>query len=222
MIKRLKHRRSHGTLVANPRRKKRNGARRHKRRSLRSMFANPRKHKRKKVRNGGKLSSFFKKHKARRNPSRRSSGGGMSLGGVDLVSVGIGSVAAIALGAIGQGIFNKYLSNSVSSEPLAKAAPSLIVAGAAFAAHKYVKNAKVKNIAKVTLVLSIFKAIDDSMGEKLRDTVRNALPGATGGMGGYIPALKGYTGGGAYVDSTGGAYTHTTHGILPGAGLYGL
>lgn len=223
MIKRLKHRRSHGTLVANPRRrKKRNGARRHKRRSLRSMFANPRKHKRKKVRNGGKLSAFLKKHKThrRRNPSK----GGMSLGGVDLVSVGIGSVAAIALGAIGQGIFNKYLSNSVSSEPLAKAAPSLIVAGAAFAAHKYIKNAKVKNIAKVTLVLSIFKAIDDSMGEKLRDTVRNALPGATGGYmaGGYIPALKGYTSG-AYVDAaTGGAYTHVTHGILPGAGLYGL
>jgi hypothetical protein len=222
MIKRLKHRRSHGTLVANPRRKKRNGARRHKRRSLRSMFANPRKHKRKKVRNGGKLSSFLKKHKVRRRATRRN---GMDIGGVDLVSVGIGSVAAIALGAVGQGIFNKYLAQSVSSEPLAKAAPSLIVAGAAFAAHKYMKNPKVKNIAKVTLVLSIFKAIDDSLGDKLRDTVKNALPGATGGYmaGGYIPALKGYNTSGAYVDAaTGGAYTHVTHGILPGAGLYGL
>lgn len=212
MIKRLKHRRTSGTLVANPRRgrKKRNGSKRTKRRSLRALFANPRRKKRKNPSKG------IKRHK--RHYSRKHRNPGLEIGGVDLVSVGVGSVAAIALGAVGQGIFDKYLSQSVSSEPLAKAMPSLIVAGAAFAAHKYIANPKVKSIAKVTLVLSIFKAIDDSVGGKIKETVTNALPGATGGA--YLPALRGYTGG-AYMDSTGGAYMSTS-GILPGAGLYGL
>jgi len=216
MIKRLKHRRTSGTLVANPRRKKRSGAKRGQRRSLRALFANPRRRKKRKNPYRG-IKSSAKRH---RNPSRRRKhrNPGLEIGGVDLVSVGVGSVAAIALGSVGQGIFDKYLAKSFSDSPIAKAMPSLIVAGAAFAAHKYIDNPKVKSIAKVTLVLSIFKAIDDSAGDKIRDTVKDVLPGSTSGS--YLPALRGYTSG-AYMDSTGGAYM-STNGILPGAGLYGL
>ncbi len=231
MIKRLHAKRSHGTLVANPRRKRRAGAskRRHKR-GLRTLSANPRRAKRSgsghraKRRNPSHgLSGFLKKrttHKRRTSHKRRNPD--LSIGGVDLVSVGIGSVAALSLGAIGKGVFDKYLSSSVSSPTLAAAAPSLIVAAGAFAVHKYVKSAKVKEIAKVTLVLSIFKAINDSFGQQIEDGVKNALPSLTGA---YIPAvagrqMAGRSTHGAYIDAaTGNA---ATHGILPGAGLYGL
>jgi hypothetical protein len=209
MIKRLKSRKSRGTLVANPRRKKRGS----KRRSLSAFAANP--HKR---RNGSKLSGLLK----RRRSGSKKRNGDMTVGGLDLVTVGIGSIAAIALSAVGQGVFDKYLSDKVSSEPLAKAAPSLMVAGAAWAAQKYVKNPKVKSIAKVTLALAIFKAIDDSVGKTITESVEKALPGMSGGLAGgaYIPALRGNFSG-AHIDATGGAWTHTA-GILPGANLYGL
>lgn len=218
MIKRLKHRRTHGTLVANPRRKKRSSSR--KRRSLRAVFANPRK-KRRKAKNPSPL--FRRKHKAIRRKARNP---GLAIGGIDLVSVGVGSVAAIALGAVGQGIFDKYLSNTIQNETLGNAMPSLLVAAGAFAVHKYVANQKVKNIAKVTLVLSIFKAIDDSVGKKIESTVKDALPGVTGGAylgtsGAFVPALKGYTGG-AYMDQTGGAYMGTGGLLASGSSLYGL
>ena len=212
MIKRLKAHRSHGTLVANPRRKKRNGGKRRHKRGLHALSANPR-HQRKHKRNPAKLSHFFKKRKSakRRNPM-------VAVGGVDLVSVGVGAVATIGLGAVGQAIFDKYLRGKLGSEVLEKAAPSLIVAGAAFAAHKYVKNAKVREIAKMTLVLSVFKAIDDAAGEQIESGVKKILPSMSGA---YVPALRGYTSG-AYIDSaTGGAYMGT-HGVLPSATLYGL
>ena len=219
MIKRLKHRRTHGTLVANPRRKKRSSSR--KRRSLRAVFANPRK-KRRKAKNPSPL--FRRKHKAIRR--RKARHPGLAIGGLDLVSVGVGSVAAIALGAVGQGILNKYLSNTIQNETLGNAMPSLLVAAGAFAVHKYVANQKVKNIAKVTLVLSIFKAIDDSVGKKIQETVKDALPGVTGGAylgtsGAFVPALRGYTGG-AYMDQTGGAYLGTSGLLASGSSLYGL
>lgn len=215
MIKRLKARHS-GTMVANPRRKKRNGGHKrksHKKRGLRSLFANPRGHKRKKS-----------SHK-RRNPlvRRKRRNPDVNIGGVsvDLVSVGVGSVAAIALGSIGQAVFDKYLSKSITSPQLRALAPNALVAGAAWAATKYMKNPKVKSIAKVTLVLSIFKMIDDSVGKQIHDSVKGILPGTTSG---YIPATRQMSG--AYIDNTGGAYMGSgpayTHGILPGANLYGL
>lgn len=221
MIKRLHGRKSHGTLVANPRRKKRNGGHKRRRRSARALFANPgHKRKKHKKRNPG-LSAMLKKnasrkrHHKRRNPS-------FNLG-IDLMSVGVGSVAAIALSSVGQGVFDKYLSNTVQNPQLRAALPSLLVAGAAFATGKYVKNEKVKKIAKITMILSIYKAIDDGVGGAIKDSVKNVLPSFKGGAfgGSYIPALKGNMGG-AYIDAaTGGAYMHT-HGILPSANLYGL
>ena len=212
MIKRLKAHRSHGTLVANPRRKKRNGGKRRHKRGLSALSANPR-HKRKHKRNPAKLSHFFKKRKAakRRNPM-------VAVGGVDLVSVGVGAVATIGLGAVGQAIFDKYLSDKITNQGLREAAPSLIVAGAAFAAHKYMKNAKVREIAKMTMILSVFKAVDAAVGQQIEDGVKKVLPSMSGA---YIPALRGYTSG-AYIDATtGGAYMHT-NGVLPSATLYGL
>jgi hypothetical protein len=213
MIKRLKAHRSHGTLVANPRRKKRNGGKRRHKRGLHALSANPR-HKRKHAkRNPAKLSHFLKRRKSvkRRNPM-------VGVGGVDLVSVGVGAVATIGLGAVGQAIFDKYLSNSITNQGLRDAAPSLIVAGAAFAAHKYMKNPKVKEIAKMTMILSVFKAVDAAVGQQIEDGVKKVLPSMSGA---YVPALRGYTSG-AYLDAaTGGAYMGT-HGVLPSATLYGL
>ena len=219
MIKRL-HGRKHGTLVANP---KRNGRRRRSKskakRGLRALFANPRKGKRRSSKRhnpGHGLSHYLKKNARRRSSKRRNPQFNL---GIDLVSVGVGSVAAIALTSVGQGIFDKYLKDTIKNEGLRQAAPALIVAAGAFAAHKYVKNAKVKEIAKVTLVLSIYKAIDDGFGAQIKDSVSKMLPGKTSGYfgGAYMPALQG-----AYIDSdTGGAYMHTA-GLLPGAGLYGL
>ena len=215
MIKRLKAHRSHGTLVANPRRKKRNGGKRRHKRGLRSLLANPRHKKRNgsKRRNPSKLSHFFKKRKAhkRRNPM-------VGVGGGDLVSVGVGAVATIALGSVGKAVFDKYLAGKIGNTMIEQAGPSLIVAGAAFAAHKYMKNPKVKEIAKMTLILSVFKAIDDAVGQQIEDGVKKILPSTSGA---YVPALRGYTSG-AYLDAaTGGAYMGT-HGVLPSATLYGL
>lgn len=226
MIKRLHSRRSHGTLVANPRHKRRNGAKRgHKRsrakRGLRSLFANPRRKKHSNPRRKHRNPSLnVLQRNARRRRTHRNPGMGL---GIDLMSVGVGSVAAIALGSVGQAIFNRYLSTSITNPQLAKAAPSLLVAAGAFAANKYMKNAKIKSIAKVTMALSIFKAIDDSFGQQIEEGVTKMLPKASAGSfgGAYVPALRGLTSG-AYIDSTtGGAYMHTS-GVLPGAGLYGL
>ena len=217
MIKRIKARHS-GTMVANPgRRKKRNGAKRShksKKRGLRSLFANP-KHKKR----------HNPKHK-RRNPSvrrkRRNPDVNIMGVNVDLVSVGVGSVAAIALGSIGQAVADKYMSKTFANSPmLQKALPNALVAGAAFAAIKYMSNPQVKSIAKVTLVLSIFKMIDDSVGGQIKTSVQNILPKGTSG---YIPAVRQLSG--AYIDNTGGAYMQSgpsyTHGLMPSANLYGL
>jgi hypothetical protein len=219
MIKRIKARHHSGTMVANPRRKVRNGKKRSKKRGLRSLFANP-KHKRKHANPKHKRRNPLVRRK-RRNPD-------VSVGGVklDLVSIGVGSVAAIALGSIGQAVADKYLSKTFANSPmLQKALPNAIVAGAAFAAAKYMKNDKIKSIAKVTLVLSIFKMIDDSVGTQIKDSVKNVLPKGTSG---YIPAVRQLSG--VHMDSS-GAYTYAgpsyTHGslgssIMPGANLYGL
>lgn len=222
MIKRLHSRRSSGTLVANPRHKKRrNGAKRgHKRakRGLRSLFANPRRKKHSSKRRNPSLNVL--QRNARRRRSHRNPGMGL---GIDLMSVGVGSVAAIALGSVGKAIFDRYLSTTITNPQIAKAAPSLLVAAGAFAANKYMKNAKVKSIAKVTMALSIFKAIDDSFGQQIEEGVTKMLPKASAGSfgGAYVPALRGMTSG-AYIDAaTGGAYMHTS-GVLPGSGLYGL
>lgn len=222
MIKRLHGRRSHGTLVANPGHKKRRAGKRKHKRGVRALFANPaRSRKARKHRNPGRgLSGFLKKNAKHRSHKRRNPQFNL---GIDLVSVGVGSVAAIALSSVGQGIFDKYLSNTVQQPQLRAALPSLLVAAGAFAANKYMKNAKVKEIAKVTMVLAVYKAIDDAVGGSIKSSVKDMLPGATKGSfgGAYLPALKGTTSG-AFIDSTtGGAYMHTA-GLIPGAGLYGL
>ena len=237
MIKRLHSRKSHGTLVANPgrRRKKRNGAKRRRSTKLSAMVANGRGRRKKRKNPHSKLSHYFARkgrkaahHKRRRNPE----GGGS----VDLVSIGIGSVVAIAAGAVGQAIFNQYLDDKIESTPLREAAPSLIVAAGAFAAHKYMKSPKVKQIAKVTMMLAIFKALDKSIGGTIQESVAGILPGgdsgskksdstsksyvtATKGTRGYLPVTRGTAG--AFVTPTGGAYAQL-NGLLPGAGLYGL
>jgi hypothetical protein len=221
MIKRLKTRRhSSGTMVANPYRKKRNGGHkrsRKKKRGLRSLFANPRGSRKRKAHNP-------RSHK-RRNPlvRRKRRNPDVNIGGVsvDLVSVGIGSVAAIALGSIANGVANRYFGKTMSSNPyVGKMLPSLLVAGGAWAAAKYMQNPKIKSIAKVTLVLAVFKAIDDSFGEQISKSVKNVLPGTSG----YIPAVRQMNG--VHIDNMGGAYTYSgpsyTHGVLPGANLYGL
>lgn len=218
MIKRLSARRSHGTLVANPRRKRRNGAKRHgakRRRSLSALMANPR-HKRKKHANPRRKHRNPISHKRRkRNPAI----GGIDFGGVNLVNVGVGSLATIALGSIGQAVFDKYLSNTIQNETLRKVTPNLIVAGAAFLAHKYMKNQMVKDVAKVTIALSIFKAIDDSVGAQVKEGVQKLLPGSSGA---YTPVSGNYAlSGGMYIDTTtGGGYSMS--GIMPSANLYGL
>lgn len=220
MIKRLSARRSHGTLVANPRRKKRNGKRKHahkRRRSLSAMLANP-KHKRKKHANPKRKHAKrnpLRAYRKRRNPAIA----GVDFGGVNLVNVGIGSVATIALGAIGEAVFNKYLKDTIQNETLRAMAPNLIVAGAAWAAHKYVGNQMVKDVAKVTIALSVFKAINDSFGKQISEGVQKMLPG-TGGA--YTPVSGNYAlSGGMYIDtSTSGGYA--TAGVFPGANLYGL
>lgn len=221
MIKRLKARHS-GTMVANPRRKKRSGGHKsksRKKRGLRSLFANPRgKRKKHNPRRAHKRRNPLVRRK-RRNPD-------VNIGGVslDLVSVGVGSVAAIALGSIGQAVFDKYLSKNITNPALRSLAPNALVAGAAWAATKYMKNPQIQKIAKVTLVLSVFKMIDDSVGKQIHDSVKNILPGSTGGLHGYIPAVRQMNG--VHIDNMGGAYTYSgpsyTHGILPGANLYGL
>lgn len=214
MIKRLHGRKSHGTLVANPRRKKRNGSKRRVKRSARSLFANPG-HKRKKRRNPSSLSGFFKKNARRKSHKRRNPSFVREL---DLVTVGIGAVAAIGLSSVGQGIADKYMPTLFAdNKPIRDALPSLLVAGAAFAAHKYVKNAKVQQIAKYTLVMALYKAVDDAVGGKIKESVKNILPGTSGA---YVPALRGYTSG-AYMDATGGAYSSVS-GLFPGDKLYGL
>ena len=223
MIKRLSARRSHGTLVANPRQKRKaakRGHKRTKRSSLSALMANP-KHKRKKA-------NPHRKH-AKRNPmSHRSAKrkrnpaiGGIDFGGVNLVNVGVGSVAAIALGAVGEAVFKKYLSSYIQNDTLAKMAPNLIVAGAAWAAHKYVKNSMVKEVAKVTIALSIFKAINDSVGQSITDSVSKMLPGTSGAYT-LVPTSGNYAlSGGMYIDTTtsGG---HSTGSLFPSANLYGL
>lgn len=219
MIKRLKTRRhSSGTMVANPRRRKHRNPKGHKRkkRGLRSLFANPRR--KRKAHNP-------KRSYKRRNPlvRRKRRNPDVNIGGVsvDLVSVGIGSVAAIALGSIANGVATKYFGKTMASNPyVGKMLPSLLVAGGAWAAAKYVQNPKIKSIAKVTLVLAVFKAIDDSFGEQISKSVKNILPGTSG----YIPAVRQMNG--VHIDNMGGAYTYSgpayTHGVLPGANLYGL
>lgn len=217
MIKRLSARRSHGTLVANPR-KRRNGKKRHsakrKRRSLSALMANPRRKKRANPKHRKHRNPISHRRK-RRNPSI----GGVDFGGVNLVNVGVGSLATIALGSIGQAVFDKYLSNTIQNETLRKVTPNLLVAGAAFLAHKYMKNQMVKDVAKVTIALSVFKAIDDSVGGQIKEGVQKLLPGSSGA---YTPVSGNYAlSGGMYIDTTtGGGYSMA--GIMPGANLYGL
>lgn len=218
MIKRLSARRSHGTLVANPR-KKRNGKKRHsakrKHRSLSALMANPRrKHKKANPKRSHKRRNPIS-HRRKRNPAI----GGIDFGGVNLVNVGVGSLATIALGSIGQAVFDKYLSNTIQNETLRKVTPNLLVAGAAFLAHKYMKNQMVKDVAKVTIALSVFKAIDDSVGTQVKEGVQKLLPGSSGA---YVPVSGNYAlSGGMYIDTTTGG-GHAMAGIMPGANLYGL
>lgn len=227
MIKRLHSRKSHGTLVANPRRRKRRNGAKRRHRKLSALAANPA-HKRRKRKNGSKksLSHYFarKGHKLHRRKRRNP-----DMGGVDLVSIGVGSVVAIAAGAVGQAIFNSYLDKQIENPQLREAAPSLIVAAGAFAAHKYMANPKVKQIAKVTMMLAIFKALDKSVGGTIEQSVAGILPGgkpAAKSSGsfvstkGYLPVTRG-TAGGAYITPTGGAYAQL-NGLMPGASLYGL
>lgn len=226
MIKRLSARRSHGTLVANPRKRRNGKKRRHgakrKHRSLSALMANPRHKKRANPKHRRKHANP-KSHK-RRNPIRRRRNptiAGVDFGGVNLVNVGIGSVATIALGAVGEAVFKKYLADKIQNETLSKMAPNLIVAGAAWAAHKYVKNQMVKDVAKVTIALSVFKAINDSLGQQITDSVTKMLPGTTGA---YTPVSGRYAlSGGMYIDTaTSGGYAMANPGIMPGANLYGL
>lgn len=218
MIKRLSARRSHGTLVANPR-KKRSGKKRHsakrKHRSLSALMANPRRKKRANPKRSHKRRNPISYRRKRRNPAI----GGVDFGGVNLVNVGVGSLATIALGSIGQAVFDKYLSNTIQNETLRKVTPNLLVAGAAFLAHKYMKNQMVKDVAKVTIALSVFKAIDDSVGTQVKEGVQKLLPGSSGA---YVPVSGNYAlSGGMYIDTTTGG-GHAMAGIMPGANLYGL
>lgn len=220
MIKRLS-RRSHGTLVANPRRKRRNGKKRHgakrKHRSLSAMMANPRrKRKHANPKRGHKRRNPISHRRRKRNPSI----GGVDFGGVNLVNVGLGSLATIALGSVGQAVFDKYLDKTIENEMLRKVTPNLIVAGAAWAAHKYMKNQMIKDVAKVTIALSVFKAIDDAVGGQIKDSVQKLLPGSSGAYT-YVPTSGNYAlSGGTYIDTTTGSSYMS--GILPTANLYGL
>lgn len=222
MIKRLSARRSHGTLVANPRRKRRNGKRKHARkgrRSLSALLANPKhKRKRKHANPKHKRRNPLRARRKRRNPAI----GGIDFAGVNLVNVGIGSVATVALGAVGQAVFDKYLKDTIQNDTLRAMAPNLIVAGVAWAAHKYVGNQMVKEVAKVTIALSIFKAIDDSFGKQIKEGVQKMLPGTSGAYT-LVPGVSGNyaLSGGMYIDTTSGNFT-ANPGIFPGANLYGL
>jgi hypothetical protein len=230
MIKRLHSRKSHGTLVANPRRrKKRNGVAKRRRRGtkLSAMVANG-KGRKKRKNPSHKMSHYFARKGRRRTARRRNP----DIAGVDLVSVGVGSVVAIAAGAIGEAITDKYLKDKIQTPSIRNAMPSVLVAVGAYAAAKYMQNPKVKQIAKVTMTLAVFKALDAAIGETIKGAVAGILPGGGSSSSssapqgnfikpssGYLPVTRGTSG--AYVTRTGGAYAGV-NGLLPGAGLYGL
>jgi hypothetical protein len=185
MIKKL-----HGassTLVANPRRKKRNPKRKHARKNpsrrrrvhASGMMANPKRRKR--------HNPLHKRGKAKRhNPlrrKRRNPGGKMlEIAGVDVGSMAIGSVGAIAVSSALQGFissmdFYKNASGAAKDYHLYDAiAPAAVAAGAAFAYKK--SSGQVKEIAKYAFIGSVFLAIQKVVGGKIEDATKDLFTGA--------------------------------------------
>lgn len=183
MIKKL-----HGassTLVANPRRKKRNPKRkahakrnpsRRKRRNP-GMFASSLKrkgrkgHKRHNPRKGHKRRNPL--HRKRRNPAM------LEIAGVDVGSMAIGSLGAIAVSSAIQGFvastdFYKTQTGVAKDYHLFDAiAPAAVAAGAAFAYKK--STGQVKEIAKYAFIGSVFLAIQKVVGGKIEDATKGLL-----------------------------------------------
>jgi len=156
----------------------------------------------------------YRKRKSHKNPM-------LEIAGVPVLEMAVGSVGAIAAIAAIQGYVEKQdfygkLPAAVKDYHLDKAiVPAAIAAGAAFAYKK--TSGSVKDIAKYAFIGSVFIALQEVVGEKIKETVKGEKKAA--GM--YIPAN------GMYMKATGGSMGGmylSTSGVaqadMGGLGLY--
>ena len=221
-----------GTLVANPRRKRRkSGAKRKnpgKRFAARAKTgkSGKRKHaKRAKTRNPSRTFGAFRKaHKARgkhtahRNPARRGhKRRNPEVGGIDIMELALGSGASIALTAVTQALVDKYAPATIKTS-LGAASGALapgLVAVAAFFAHKKAKG-KIKGALKYVAITATFEAVNQVAGSQIKGFIQDHLPG-TGGM--WLPNTQNT--GGMWLpntQNTGGAWMgvqRDTRGAFP-------
>ena len=190
-----------GTLVANPRRKRRHG----KRHGFGTLLHNPRKkragkqHSRKAK---NPLHLFGKLHRKAKSHRRKSRNPGMEMGGINLIDLGIGSAGTIGLSSIAQALIDKYAPASVKTMPGATAfAPGLVAVGAYFGGKK--ATGKLKSILKYVALTAGFETVNQLIGTQIKSTVAGLLPST----GGYYTAA-GQRVGGVYLQSpqTGGAW----------------
>jgi hypothetical protein len=217
MIKPL-HAISGGTLVANPRRKRRKAGRKYGAKKFSALSRNPRRKRRSKHamhakhRNPRKLSHRRRKH---RNP-------GMDIGGINLTELGLGSVAAIAAFGVSDALAKKYMASTLASTPSAAAIAPAAVAAAAFYGHQHAKGT-LKGALKYIVILGAFEAVNRVVGQQITDQVQKLLPATSGA---YLSSGKYLPTGGAYLPrATSGAWLQapTTGGAFPqGKSLFGI
>ncbi len=224
-----------GTLVANPRRKRRKvkAGRKHGFRALSRNPSHRRKrhagaHKRKARNPAHAFARMHHKKHARKNPARRHGkrrNPGMDMGGINLVELGLGSAGTIALSSVVQALVDKYAPASIKSMPGAAALVPALVAAGAFYGHKKASGT-LKGALKFVVITSAFEAVNQLVGAQIKSTIAGLLPGATGG---YYQA-SGHRVGGVYLPSpqraTGGVWLQTppaTAGAFPqGKPMFGV
>lgn len=159
---------SGGTLVANPRRKRRK-AKAGRKHGFASLSRNPSPRRSKKAKRNP---SAFGRMKSRRNPA-------MDIGGVDIMSLAGGSLITILGGNIAQGIVKKYATASITSMPGANALPvALVGLGAYFGAKK--AKGQLKSALKITVITSAFECLNQLAGPKLQELTASFLPSTSG------------------------------------------
>ena len=187
------------------------------------MVRNPkRKHHKKHHNPRGVLPHYRKRVRARKNPM-------LELAGVPVIEMAVGSVGAIAAIAAIQGFVEKQsfyasLPQAVKDYKLDKAiVPAALAAGAAFAYKK--TSGTAKDIAKYAFIGSVFIALQEVVGEKIKDVVKgDAAAPAKKQNGMYIPAVGGmYMKAASGTSGMGGMYLSTSgvaQADMGGLGLY--
>lgn len=208
-IKRVRNRRHRSsTLVANPRRRRKNPRRRvsaaRKRNGTKKgqvMKTRAYTRKRKNAYMKSRAANPRRRKNPRRRVARRRNAQKLVFAGIPLVEAGIGSIASLlAINTLSNlGPIKDFVNKPEEGKTAPAAWKKLIIpgltAGLGVALHQNVKNKMVKDAAKYLVIVAIFKAIDDATSTYFATTFaemfdKKPTTGTTTGMyGAYGPVL---------------------------------